>query len=186
MYGLVNRAVRDLVVSLRGEPGWQRIRERAGCPDEEFLSMQTYPDELTYRLVGAASEELGLPASQVLHAFGEHWILYTAQKGYSDLLDGFGHSTREFLSRLNDMHGRVETVFSEMSMPYFELQDHPSGEPERFVLLYQSQRPGLSAFVVGLLHGLAKRFGETIEVSQTDDRSQGAAADRFEIRIQHG
>lgn len=184
MYGLVNRAIQDLVQSLRGESGWQRVRERAGYPDEEFLSMQTYPDELTYRLVDAASEELGLPASQVLQAFGEHWILFTAQKGYGTLLDDFGQGTREFLSRLNEMHGRVETVFSEMTMPYFELQDAPGGEVDRFVLLYQSQRPGLSAFVVGLLQGLAKRFGETLEVAQTEDRALGAEADRFEVRVQ--
>lgn len=183
MYGLVNRAVQDLMVSLRGETGWQRVRERANCADEEFLAMQTYPDELTYRLVGAASEELGLPASQVLHAFGEHWILFTAKKGYGDLLDGFGSSTREFLARLNDMHGRVETMFSDMSLPYFELLDDPGGDPQRFILLYQSQRPGLAHFVIGLLHGLAKRFGETIEVAHTEDRALGAAADRFELRI---
>jgi two-component system chemotaxis sensor kinase CheA len=34
------------------------------------------PDEVTYKLVGAASEVLGIPPNQVLEAFGEYWIIY--------------------------------------------------------------------------------------------------------------
>jgi len=50
MYGWVDRADQDLVCSLKGEAGWQRVRDRAGLSDEDFLDMKTFPDELTYQL----------------------------------------------------------------------------------------------------------------------------------------
>lgn len=183
MYGLVNRAVQDLLTSIKGEAGWERVRQRAGHDDDTFVAMQTYPDELTFRLVGAASEELGMPPEQVLHAFGEYWILFTAQKGYGHLLDAFGNSTMEFMSHLNEMHGRVETMFSEMNMPEFALESS-SQDGRQFIIAYRSQRQGLAPFVLGLLQGLGKRFNEQLQIRQISDRAQGAESDRFEITVQ--
>jgi len=51
VYGLVNAAVEGLIVQEHGRDAWNRIREHAGVPDEPFLAMQAYPDELTYKLV---------------------------------------------------------------------------------------------------------------------------------------
>ena len=75
MYGMVNKAVQDLLIANHGMEVWLRIKARAGVEDEVFISTQAYPDEVTYRLVGAASEVLGLSAAQVLHEFGRWWVL---------------------------------------------------------------------------------------------------------------
>ncbi len=70
MYGLVNKAIHDMVVGNFGEAAWNRIRQRAGIEDEVFVAMEPYDDALTYRLVRAASEQLGAPADDRLEAFG--------------------------------------------------------------------------------------------------------------------
>ena len=90
MYGLVNKAVVDLVCSKFGQDTWNKIKAKAEVDIDVFVSMDAYPDDVTYRLVGAASEVLKIPPEQVLEAFGEWWVLYTASEGYGPLLDASG------------------------------------------------------------------------------------------------
>lgn len=85
MYGLVNKAIEDLVCSSHGVETWGRIKSKAGVDIEVFVSSEGYPDELTYNLVGAASEVLGISSEEALHAFGEHWVLYSGREGYGEL-----------------------------------------------------------------------------------------------------
>ena len=66
MYGMVNKAVEDMVTTRFGEDTWEKIRTRAGIDVEVFISNEAYPDDVTYRLVGAASEELNLKPEEVL------------------------------------------------------------------------------------------------------------------------
>ena len=72
---MVNKAIQDLVSTNFGEDKWLTIKEKVGFEDDFFISMQSYPDELTYDLVGAASEVLELDPAAILEAFGEYWIL---------------------------------------------------------------------------------------------------------------
>ena len=64
MYGLINKAVRDLVLTRFGEAKWDEICRKAEVTEADFVSMEKYPDETTYRLVGAASEVLNTPADE--------------------------------------------------------------------------------------------------------------------------
>jgi hypothetical protein len=178
MYGLVNRAIEQLVVSVKGESGWLRVCARADVSSDGFVAMCPYHDDVTYRLVEAASEELGIPAAEVLEAFGEYWILYTAEEGYGPLLEAAGHDLRSFLAGLNDLHGRVENLFPQMRLPHFSVEASSAHE---YVLHYSSSRVGLAPMVVGLLRGLAKRFGQTIEL-QTLAPTEGSSVTRFAVR----
>ena len=72
MYGMVNKAVEEMVVMHHGEAMWEQIKAKAGVGMEVFMSNEAYPDEITYNLVAAASELLKLPAGQILRGFGEH------------------------------------------------------------------------------------------------------------------
>ena len=85
MYGMVNKGIEDLITTKWGVDTWKAIKEDAGFNDDSFLTIKSYPDELTYQLVGSASKILNLPSDQILEAFGEYWILFTAEKGYSEL-----------------------------------------------------------------------------------------------------
>ena len=69
MYGVVNNAVQSFVLESQGQDAWEKIKNKAGIELESFNSMQSYPDEVTYNLVGAASEILGLDAGIILEEF---------------------------------------------------------------------------------------------------------------------
>ena len=70
MYGLVNRALQQLVCARCGDDVWNEIRKRAGVEDEVFVRMDSYPDDITRNLLAAASVELDTPAEQLLEDFG--------------------------------------------------------------------------------------------------------------------
>jgi len=168
MYGLVNQAVEDFVRRGFGDEAWKRIRDKAGVNLEMFVSMDSYPDEVTYQLVGAASEVLGLEAAQILEAFGEHWVLYTAQEGYGQMLSMFGSSLEEFLLNLDNMHSHVGLTFPALRPPSFQVEGVDGGRS--LLLHYRSERMGLAPMVIGLLKGLGRRFGEDVTVRQTAHR----------------
>lgn len=165
MYGLVNQALEDFVIQGYGTSAWDRIRQGAGINHEMFIAMDGYPDETTYRLVGAATDVLGLGATQVLEAFGEHWVLYTAQSGYGEMLAMFGSDLRSFLNNLDNLHSHVGMSFPALRPPSFTVEE--IGGNAGLLLHYRSERVGLAPMVVGLLKGLGKRFSQEIIVQQT-------------------
>jgi hypothetical protein len=179
MYGLVNRAVEELVVSLKGEAGWRGVCAHANVSPDGFVAMKSYDDDVTFRLVAAVSARMDLPAEQVLEAFGKYWITYTAEQGYSSIMAAGGKNLREFLGNLNEMHGRVETIFPQLRLPLFRVEDIADGE---YRVYYASTRAGLAPMVVGLIKGLAERFEQSVEVSQVYAKTELEGEDVFLVR----
>ncbi len=178
MYGLVNKALQDFVCRHHGEETWTRIRQRAGIKTPTFIGMQSYPDEVTYALVGAASAELSQPAGDLLERFGEHWMVFTAVEGYGDLLRCAGTNYIGFLSTLNAMHARLRTVFPALKPPEITVSDATATTCR---LQYRSERPGLARFVVGLLKGLGRLYQVDVDVAQVGSKDSGAPCDEFTI-----
>lgn len=168
MYGLINKAVEGLVRSKFGDATWDKIRTRAGLPDEPFISMEQYADKTTYDLVGAASAELGAPAEAILEEFGLYWVKYTGESGYGELMKSAGKTFPEFLKNLDQMHTRIKLSFPQLAPPSFRVTDETESSLK---LQYYSKRPGLAPLVVGLLRGLADRF--QVDVTARAERVEG-------------
>ena len=178
MYGLVNQAIEELVTERFGAEAWATIKTKAGVTEELFLSMQSYPDATTYRLVAAASETLGVPSGQLLEAFGEYWTRYTGSRGYGQLFERAGRTFREFMLNLHDLHSNVAVGFPALMPPSFWCTD--VGE-DRLRLHYQSTRPGLAPMVIGLVRGLGTMFHVRITVAHVVRRDDGADHDEFDV-----
>lgn len=178
MYGLVNIAVQELVEERFGKETWQKIKAKAEVTVPEFARMSPYPDEVTYRLVGAASAVLGVPAEQVLELFGEFWVLFTGQKGYGTLFSMSGGSLREFLYNLDELHTRVGQNFPHLVPPSFSFDELSATELR---MHYFSERAGLCPMVVGLVRGLSLRF--KTEVQMTHPVCQVKGADHCEFLL---
>ncbi len=100
MYGIVNKAIEDLVISNFGEEKWQSVKERSGVDIDFFISNEPYDDDITYKLAGGVSEEMNIPISEVLQIFGEWWVLKTGKEKYGGLMEAGGNTLREFLINL--------------------------------------------------------------------------------------
>jgi hypothetical protein len=162
MYGLVNKALEEMITGRFGPEKWEEIRQASGVSVEVFISNNAYPDEVTFNLVGAASRILGIPAEEILHDFGRHWVLRTAREGYGELLHAGGRDLPEFLRNLPTFHARISLIFPHLNPPRFRCFD----ETETSLRLgYSSKRAGLAPFVLGLLDGLGEMFDTPVWVT---------------------
>jgi hypothetical protein len=162
MYGIVNKAVEDFVSSNFGAEVWARVKQTANCDVDTFISLETYPDQMTYSLVAAGEAVCGIPAAKILESFGEHWVRFTDSEAYGELLRSTGRSLPSFLNNLDQMHRKVEMSFEGSKMPSFKCQEL---QPGILRLEYYSDRPGLVPFVQGLVRGAGRLFHIEVEVS---------------------
>ena len=166
MYGMVNDAVRGLVLSAFGEKAWEEIHTKASAP-ESFVAMQTYDDNITFNLVGAAVEVLQVDANTVLQTFGKYWVSDVATQHYASLMDNTGVSFVDFVKNLDHMHQRIRTTFPDYRPPSFRVIDL---EDDSIQVDYYSTREGLLPFVEGLFEGLGTHFNTEISIThQADD-----------------
>ena len=185
MYGLVNKAIEDMVRSQFSDETWEAIKQKASVKSEVFVSMEGYPDDVTHRLVKAASEVLDLSAAEIMKAFGQYWVQYTANEGYGDLMEMNGEDLPEFLENLDDLHARVGIMFPKLQPPSFDCSDEAEATDEfdaSLTLHYHSNREGLAPMVLGLVEGLGKRFDTDVDISQTENRNEGADHDEFLVK----
>ena len=178
MYGIVNKAIQGLVTENYGEATWHQIKETSGVQIDSFLSSESYPDETTYQLAGAASQVLQTPVEDILIAFGEYWILKTATRGYGSLLSAGGNSFKEFMINLPSFHGRVMLVYPELQPPQFKVTDV---EENSLNLHYYSDRPALHHFVEGLIQGLGKMFDTSLTIELLESRDAGSDHEVFNV-----
>lgn len=177
MYGLINQALKELVLSRTGAAVWSDICASVGVSAEDFESLQPYDDTVTYRLVEATSSALGIASTEILRMFGFHWVSFTAQAGYGEIMSLFGNDLRTCLKNLNRMHGHMGAMMPDLHPPRFIVEEQGVN---RLTLHYHSHRQGLGALVVGILEGLAQKFGETIEITHID-KTQRPDHDEFDI-----
>ena len=168
VYGLINRAIEELVRS-SGDPGlWDTVRARADVAIDYFEGMEVYDDEITSRLVTAAAHELGTTSDELLERFGRYWIVYTGAEGWGPILDGHGNSVLEVLENLDDLHLRLSSSMPHLRAPRFEVV---GSSPDRIDVRYRSERDGLASMVTGMLRGLAERFGEQWHIAHVGLRA---------------
>lgn len=181
MYGLVNKGLEELICSQYGEDTWERIKEKAGLDIDLFISNEPYPDEVTYSLVGAASEILGASAETLLAAFGEHWLLYTAKEGYGHLFDAAGAKFKDFLLALPNFHGRIRLIYPDLKPPEFRFMDVTENS---LILHYFSSREGLAPMVIGLIKGAGKLYKTRVEIEHIRRHGESADCDEFLVRFE--
>jgi hypothetical protein len=178
MYGIVNKAIQDLVITNFGEQKWEDIRERSGIEEDFFISSEPYDDAITYKLAVAISEEMNMSVSDVLITFGEWWVIKTTKEKYAGLMESGGSTLREFLVNLPLFHNRVMLIYPKLTPPEFKVSDVSD---KSLNLHYFSKREGLQEFVRGLLQGLGKMFDTPVEIELLHTRDQGDTHEIFKV-----
>ena len=178
MYGIVNKAIEDLVKENFGEEKWEAIKERSGVDVDFFISNEPYDDDITYKLAGAVSEEMKMSVSAVLEAFGEWWVLRTGKEKYGGLMEAGGHNLREFLVNLPVFHNRVMLIYPKLTPPEFKVSD---ATDTSIKVHYFSKRVGLQDFVRGLLSGLGKMYSTPTSIELIQSRDDGFDHEIFKV-----
>jgi hypothetical protein len=166
-----------MVLAMAGTDLWEAISRDAEIDSGGFEALCPYDDSLTYKLVDLVSKRLNLPAEEVLRRYGKYWITYTATQGYGELMQLFGTDFHSCLTNLNRMHGHMGAMMPKLSPPRFRVD---ARDAQSMVVHYYSQREGLGPMVVGLLEGLAERYGERISIVHIP---KGARSDHDEFEV---
>lgn len=178
MYGIVNKAIEDLVISNFGKEKWQSVKERSGVDIDFFISNEPYDDDITYKLAGGVSEEMNIPISEVLQIFGEWWVLKTGKEKYGGLMEAGGNTLREFLINLPILHNRIMLIYPKLTPPEFKTSDI---EAQSIHIHYFSKRKGLQDFVRGLLNGLGKMYNTPVTIELIQSRDNGSDHEVFKV-----
>ncbi len=178
MYGIVNKAIEDLVKVNFGIEKWEAVKKRSGVEVDYFLSNEAYDDAITYQLAGAVSEEMQMPIEKVLEAFGEWWVLKTAKEKYGGLMQAGGNNLKEFLVNLPLFHNRIMLMYPKLTPPEFKISNV---EENSVQVHYFSKRQGLQEFVRGLLSGLGKMYETPVVIDLLKSRGEGHNHETFKV-----
>lgn len=181
MYGLINRAIQEMVLSTYDAATWEDIKASAGIDTPEFLAMEEYPDQMTFALVEAASRRLNASPADLFEAFGQYWVRYTGREDYGYLLRMAGSDLVSFLQNLDLLHARIARSYPALRPPSFECTNL---EPGSLLLHYRSDRAGLSPLVVGLVKGLGAMFHTDVRIEQVQEKAKGADHDVFRVEYE--
>ena len=180
MYGLINMAIKQLVLDNYGEPGWHQVLEKSTIKQSQFELLTVYDDAITYKLVEGACAVTGKPASEILDLFGRYWVKYAAHAGYEPLFKLFGPTFKECLFNLNRMHDHMGAMMPGLVPPEFYIEKEIS--PTEYHLIYISQRAGLAPMVGGLMIGLSDRYGIQNLAVEHLGKTEDGKGDRFHIK----
>jgi hypothetical protein len=178
MYGIVNKAIEELVVANFGEEKWEAIKKTSEIDIDYFISTEPYDDDITYKLAGAVSKEMNITVSEVLIAFGEWWILKTGKEKYGSLMSTGGDNLKDFLINLPNFHTRVMLMYPKLTPPEFLISEI---EPKSVLVHYYSKRVGLQDFVRGLLQGLSKLYDTKTQIELLQTRDTGSDHEIFKV-----
>jgi hypothetical protein len=178
MYGIVNKAIEDLVISNFGLNKWELIKERSNVDTDFFISSEPYDDAVTFKLALAISDEMKISLSDVFIIFGEWWIIKTTKEKYPGLIDSGGNNLRDFLINLPNFHNRILMIYPKLTPPEFKVTNITK---DGLHLHYFSKREGLQDFVRGLLNGLGKMFKTPISIELIQTREKGNTHEIFNI-----
>lgn len=178
MYGIVNKAIEDLVKENFGEEKWEAIKVRSGVDIDFFLSNEPYDDDITFKLAHATAVEMNITIQNVLIAFGEWWVMRTSKEKYGGLMEAGGKSLQEFLINLPIFHNRVMLIYPKLTPPEFRVSDITENSIH---IHYFSKREGLQEFVRGLLQGLGKMYKTDVTIKLIKTRDQGDQHEVFNV-----
>jgi len=178
MYGIINKSIQDLITQTFGADKWDAVKEKSGIDIDFFLSNEPYNDDITYKLAGAASEVLGISVDEVLHAFGEWWILKTGKEKYAGLIEAGGKNLSDFLINLPLFHNRIMLMYPKLTPPEFKVSNISENSIH---VHYHSKREGLQEFVRGLLVGLSKMYKVDSKIELLQSRKDGNTHEIFKV-----
>ena len=161
MYGMIHRAARQMIVSSDDPAVWPQILERAGLEESDFISGQSYPDEVTFSLIVAVAAELDLSLDETLIRFGRYWIQFADESAVSHLMKMAGQTITEFCENLDRLHANISLSLPGVDVPSFHVR---SSDETALRITYVSSRTGLESFVTGLFEGLLIHFGQSGQV----------------------
>lgn len=177
MHGLMNRAIQCFVRDTYGAEAWLDVARAARLGFTSFEAMLTYDDALTFRVLDALTEKIGLPQDALLEDMGTYLVSHPNTESLRRLMRFGGVTFIDFLHSLDDMHDRARLAVPDIDLPRLELRLHTA---DSFTLLVCSPIRGFGPVMVGILRAMADDYGV---LGMVDYRGRSQGVDTIQIQV---
>jgi hypothetical protein len=175
VHGVIFSSFRDFLSAEHGSEVAERVFEN----EPVYLLSESYPDENLVRLVGRATDAVGVNADELVHDFG----VFTAATTFTRLYPAFfaiSQSTREFLLTVETrIHELVRATIPNAAPPQLHVTELGA---DGVAIVYSSPRR-LCLLLRGLVEGTARHFGQTAAIEEVSCMRQGNERCTFEVRF---
>lgn len=167
MKGITVDCLKKLVTDHYGAEKWKEIASKAGVPaDRTFRHDEDLTDEFVLNLFGKTCEVGKLTMEQACEAYGAYWVGSYMLSVYPEFYVGV-KSAREFLLKLDTIHA---TMTERMKGARPPRHSYEWKDDKTLRMSYKSNRDLLVLFI-GAVKGVAKHFGNQIEVRKIDQQT---------------
>jgi len=119
MYGMIHRAMRNMVHDELGEDAWLALEQTLKIGPMDLLTGKVYDDALTLRIISEAAAQLNLSVDQCLVAFGQYWIRYANEGSLASVMNFTGQDLASFITNLDRLHLAVGGCYARCAAACF-------------------------------------------------------------------
>ena len=177
MHGLILSELRRFLHARLGEAAWPALVEKARVGRTTYLISETYPDAEVVALVTTASQITGVPAGALLEDFGE-FIVPTLLKTYRAFVKPTWRTLDVLEHTEQNIHKAVRLRDAGAEPPRLHVT-RPN--PDEVQIVYRSERK-LCAVAKGIVNGIAKHYGDAVEVAESTCMVNGDPACTINVR----
>ena len=179
MYGLVYFLLQKYVHRKFGPEGWTKAFENAGIPKQVFAPNTAYPDESIVALIGSLCKSTGQPLETVLRDFGQA-IAPDLLAMHPTLIRKEWRTLDVIENTESVIHSLIRKTEKGATPPSLQCVRNSENELQ---LIYSSARK-LCPLAMGICEGVAKTFGESLEIQESSCMHKGDHFCCMTIRVQ--
>ncbi len=171
MKGAVFTIFQEMIEEKFGMECWEALLKKSDLPSGGiYTSAEIYDDKEILALVTALSEYSGLPAPDLIEAFGRYLfpvLAHSLPPGMTDypdlwsLLDGVD----------SVIHVEVRKLYPDAITPKIVITERV--DEDSIKLMYQSPRK-MCLLAIGLIHQAAERYSDTVTIKHECCMNEGA------------
>ncbi len=169
MHGLIFFYLQKFAdVAQAGATSWKGIRSSTATTTSKYLASGVYPDSDAVAILTAISETTGRPLPVILDEFGR-FLAPNLVKVARGVVDPAWRTLDLIENTEQVIHAMIRSTNPGAAPPVLEAVRHA---PDELHLVYSSMRK-LCPLAVGLMHGIAAHYGETITIDETSCMLRG-------------
>lgn len=176
MKGIIFNLLEDMVVDQCGMQVWNDLLAKHAPTDRVYVSAKSYADSELLNIVQDVAEQLKMPVTEVVRAFGRFLFGGLAAR-HTDVVKRFADFEALVFGIHDVIHLEVNKLYHEPGLPTISCQRL---SPQQIQLRYASPRK-LCYCAEGLLYGAAEYFHQSILISHPKCMHHGA--DHCELLI---
>lgn len=177
MHGLLMYSLRHYVEQRRGAETWAQVVQACGLAETTYVPARSYPDAEALQLLAATAQILEQPQDRLLEDFGE-FVVPTLLSIYGSLVPAEWR-TLELLENVErTIHRVVRMRDPQAQPPGLRCRRLDDGQ---IVIVYDSPRR-LCALARGIIRGVARHYGEQVEITDDQCMLHGDAVCELRVR----